>query len=651
LDGLRAVAIVAVIVYHLNPTWAGGGYLGVDLFFVLSGFLITSLLVGEWQTSGRMGFRSFWARRARRLLPAVVVLLLVLIAYASLGGPGLDRSVLRPDALATLFYSANWHQIFAHQSYFAQFAAPSPLRHTWSLAIEEQFYLVWPLALMGLLVLGRGSRRIGLVVIGLLIAGSALLMALLYHPGVDPSRVYYGTDSRAFELLVGAALAFIRYHPRQRNRRSSPSWLHAAAIVSMGLLIYAFVAADGPPGWMYQGGLLAGTVLAAVVIASVSHPQSGPLGAVLSIGPLRWIGLVSYGLYLWHWPVLVLMTKATTGLSGFPLTAAQVTVTVGIATVSYYAIERPIRRARFPGWKGWVMVPAGVAATVTGLLVATTPATTSIAAAAGPAPGAFARPQATPGGASGRSSTAAATPTASDPMDVMIVGDSTAQLLAPGLMDLQNNFGLLVHNEAPLGCSIVRDYTAYNVPGYVVQGTSPQSCDWHTTWPAALDQYHPKAVFILFGPWDTADHLVNGHWLRVGSPEWQSYYQAQLNQMTSLLVAHGAQVVLSTVPRYHFPPNASVPDPTQDDPARVAALNRVYRAFASSNPAVHLYDLGSQATTADFSDDGTHFSRSGADRLAQLLDPELQRIGQLPPLPPPAPSPPPPTGPAGPESS
>jgi peptidoglycan/LPS O-acetylase OafA/YrhL len=428
LDGLRAVAVLAVIAYHLDFGWAKGGYLGVDVFFVLSGFLITSLLVGEWGRSGAIGFRSFWARRARRLLPALALLLLALGLYAGLHGPGLDGSTLRPDALFTMFYSANWHQVFAHQSYFAQYGPASPLRHTWSLAIEEQFYLLWPLVLMGLLVLAKGRRHSVLVATGVLAVGSAALMALLYHPGVDPSRVYYGTDTRAFELLVGAGLAVLLAR-RPPLRSPALGVLNVAGAVSMGLLVYAIVAVGGPPGWLYQGGLLGATVLVALVIANVIQPRRGPLGAFLSLPPLRFIGIISYGLYLWHWPVIVLATQATTGVSGYPLKALQVGLALGLATASYYVVERPIRRARFTEWRRRGFAHVGVA--VTAVALAFGAVFTSITTIA---------PTATRADVSVRASSVKAAPAAppapvaiGDLTSVMVAGDSTAVRLAEGI--------------------------------------------------------------------------------------------------------------------------------------------------------------------------------------------------------------------------
>ena len=228
LNGLRGVAVLGVVAYHLQLGWASGGYLGVDLFFVLSGFLISSLLLEEWAGAGRISLAAFWGRRAKRLLPALFLVLVALALYLVLngrfGGPGanghVDLSGLRGESIATLLYVNNWHLIFAHQSYFAQFSTPSPLQHTWSLAIEEQFYLVWPLVLLLLLRLApRAWRKVGMaltVVLGVL---SALLMAALFHPGTDPTRVYFGTDTRLFDLMAGATLAFVA---ASRPSRATP---------------------------------------------------------------------------------------------------------------------------------------------------------------------------------------------------------------------------------------------------------------------------------------------------------------------------------------------------------------------------------------------------------------------------------------------
>jgi peptidoglycan/LPS O-acetylase OafA/YrhL len=383
LDGLRAVAILGVLAYHLNLGWASGGFLGVDLFFVLSGFLITSLLLEESSATGRIRLASFWARRARRLLPALFLLLVAISVFAVLNGrfltPGsggavIDLGALRGDALATLFYVANWHSIFAHQSYFAQFSTPSPLEHTWSLAIEEQFYLAWPLVIAVVIKLRRRWRLGGVALCAVGLSASAVEMALLFHAGQDPSRAYFGTDTRAFDLLAGASVAFLaaaRPQPAQMARR----WLHVMSIPA-ALALGAVWVVGGTPGglprsWLFSGGFALCAALAAVIVADVRQADRGPVGRLLSIGVLRWLGRVSYGVYLWHWPVFVYLTRSSSGLSGGALDVARVGTTLLLATASYYLLELPIRhrRVRMPGR---ALGPLGLAATGLVILAGTT---------------------------------------------------------------------------------------------------------------------------------------------------------------------------------------------------------------------------------------------------------------------------------------
>jgi peptidoglycan/LPS O-acetylase OafA/YrhL len=394
LDGLRALAIAGVVAYHYNLHWANGGYLGVDFFFVLSGFLITSLLAGEWTATATIALRSFWARRARRLLPAVLLLLLVLTAYDWLGGPNINTT-FRPDAIATLFYYANWHLIFTHQSYIAQFELPSPLKHTWSLAIEEQFYIVWPLIALAMFRLVRWRRtksasgptpsttfprKTALVVTVTLAAASAIEMALLYHRGADTSRIYYGTDTRAFELLIGATLALVvtnrpDHSPRVRRLLHIIGPIAAVALAS--LWVTAGDDQGNPSAWMYQGGLVVAGILAAAVIASVAQPDAGPLGTIVSNRPLRWVGAISYGLYLWHWPVYVLMTDVTTGLNPTSLLVARLGATFFAATASFYLLERPIRRYHWRGWPFTLTTVSAVGITALAIVIGTASAATT----------------------------------------------------------------------------------------------------------------------------------------------------------------------------------------------------------------------------------------------------------------------------------
>jgi peptidoglycan/LPS O-acetylase OafA/YrhL len=441
LNGLRALAVAGVMAYHLQLGWASGGYLGVDLFFVLSGFLITTLLLEEWVRTGTLDLSDFWARRAKRLLPALFLVVaglgLYLVLNAQFGGPGanglVDLPALRGDAISTLLYVGNWHAIYAHQSYFAQFSTPSPLQHTWSLAIEEQFYLVWPPVLLLVLRAGRRSwRQLGLLIAIAVALVSAALMALLFHPGTDPTRVYYGTDTRAFDLMVGACVAFLaaaRPQPSERSRRL----LHAAAPLAAVALGVAWViggtASGLPKNWMFDGGFLACAALAAVVVADARLLDQGLFARVLSVPPLHFLGTISYGLYLWHWPIFVYLNGARTGLSTGPLDAVRIGATLVVATASYYLVERPLRRIHLHGQiRLWLAPLAGIATAVV-LIVATTPAvadpnavaTTSQTAASGAVAGAGGYQDQVP------ITIPAGTISPSRPLRAIVLGDSVMQ--------------------------------------------------------------------------------------------------------------------------------------------------------------------------------------------------------------------------------
>jgi peptidoglycan/LPS O-acetylase OafA/YrhL len=342
LDGLRALAVAGVVLYHAGVSWMPGGFLGVDAFFVLSGYLITSLLLAERSRRGSIALGRFWLRRARRLLPAVLLVIAVsLIAASTVARDALTRT--RGDALASLGYVTNWHAIAASHSYFNAFGRPSLLQHLWSLAVEEQFYLVWPILLVGGLAL-LGRRRVFVLTL-LAATASTTLMWALYDPNRDPSRVYYGTDTRAATLLVGALLAFA--WPAARLRldvgRRAAHLLDAIGVAALLALLACFWRArDYDPG-LYRGGLLLVALCVALLVAVLAHPAAS-LGRFLGWGPIRWVGVRSYGIYLWHWPVMAL-TRASVDVPwhGAPLVIAQVAVTLGLAAVSYRFVEQPVR--------------------------------------------------------------------------------------------------------------------------------------------------------------------------------------------------------------------------------------------------------------------------------------------------------------------
>ena len=343
LDGIRAIAVLSVIAFHLNFGWAPGGLLGVQVFFVLSGYLITDLLVAEYRRQRGIGLKQFWIRRARRLLPALFVVLFVTVGWATLFDPS-QLTALRSDLPPSVFYVSNWWFIFHHVSYFAKFGPPSPLGHLWSLSIEEQFYLIWPLLLLVGLRYIHSKRT--LVILTLTVAAaSAMEMGILYaaSPNGDPTRVYDGTDTRAFALLIGAALAFGL--PRARTFRPiTPgatrvlNGVGAAALIGIFLMLWH---TNQYEPFLYEGGMVLLALLTAVLIGVTVHPGS-QLQVVLGWEPLRWVGERSYAIYLWHYPVIVL----TTPLGAAPnllRATLQIAITFVLAALSWTYIEQPVR--------------------------------------------------------------------------------------------------------------------------------------------------------------------------------------------------------------------------------------------------------------------------------------------------------------------
>ena len=348
LDGLRALAVIAVVIYHMNATALQSGLLGVTIFFVLSGYLITGLLIREWSTTKKINLPQFWLRRVRRLFPAIVFVLLGTIVLTGVFAPDM-LTKLRNDIVAALLFFTNWWYIFQDVSYFEAMGAPSPVTHFWSLAIEEQFYLIWPPLLLLLFSKRVKKRHIQL---GLLVAAiaSAAAMAILYSPQADPSRVYYGTDTRAFSLLIGAFLAFefpparVNGHGRQgftaRDRKIA---LGVGSAALAGILVM-MVAVNGYSPFLYYGGIALLSLLAGALIITLADGRS-PLARFFALRPLVWIGKLSYSIYLWHYPLLLLMNPRNfTGETPWFAYVGQALVILAVSAISYYVVETPLRK-------------------------------------------------------------------------------------------------------------------------------------------------------------------------------------------------------------------------------------------------------------------------------------------------------------------
>ena len=351
LDGLRAIAVIGVLLYHAGEGFLPGGFLGVDLFFVISGFLITSLLLSEARLAGHLSLRQFYLRRARRLLPALVAMLAVVAVFMAVFASA-DLGQARGDIAAALGYVSNWWYVLHHRSYFIAAGRPSPFQHLWSLAVEEQFYLIWPAVLLALVATRARLRWITAVALAGAI-GSAFWMRVLAVRGnvpfdTDSSRLYFGTDTHASALLLGAAAAAVMAGLAARLDRGIAVGVRAACdvvgVVALAAVCWSMHAFDYFRPGLYRGGFLAFAAVGVVVVATASAP-GGWLGRALDVPPMRWIGARSYGLYLWHWPVFVYTRPGLDwSLYGPAALAVRLAIVASLTEVSYRFVEVPLRR-------------------------------------------------------------------------------------------------------------------------------------------------------------------------------------------------------------------------------------------------------------------------------------------------------------------
>ena len=665
LDGVRALAVAAVLLYHAGLARAGGGFLGVDVFFVLSGFLITSLLLGEHISTGRVRLGRFWSRRARRLLPALFVMLAAVAAYAAFLAPPGTLGALRRAALATLAYGANWNQIAGGQGYFAQLAAPSPLLHTWSLAIEEQFYVVWPLVVVGLLSLGRRrgqadspSHRTLRPLLAFCAAGtaaSAAAMALLFHGGAGINRVYYGTDTRAQDLLLGAALAVAL---RMRRDPWAPAATRAgraaaAAAGGAGLAVvgWAVVAATGSSSWLYQGGCAGVAAATGAVLAAVLVAPRGGLARLFSLPTVSYVGRISYGLYLWHWPVFLVADHARTGLSGTSLLGVRVGASLVVAAASYHLLEVPIRRGALPRWRAWIGAPAAAAGVAGALVLGTVaPAGATLASSALMAAASTPPPVGPTTSGVGRVDTGtdsllpAAPAGGGGPVRFLLVGDSSATAMALGF-DATQPYGVNLQTDAVIGCGLVTSGlvanrgTVSDEQAGLRTTTEWVRCDtWPQRWAADVARFHPDVVGLMEGAWEVRDRYVGGHWVHMGQAAFDQQERDSLARAVDILGGTGAKVALLSSPYYSQPEQADGRPQPADDPARVQRYNAILGqvAAASGGRAVVVSIGGRLSPEGRFAwaiggrtvraDDGIHLTTAGA----QLVEPWLMaQVRQL----------------------
>ena len=645
LDGLRGVAVAAVVVFHLEHL--SGGFLGVDLFFVLSGFLITSLLLVEFDGRNAIDLGRFWSRRARRLLPALFLLLgavaLLIEAEVLRQGPG-----LRGDALATLGYVANWHAMARDIGYWDMFAQPSPFDHMWSLAIEEQFYLLWPPLVVGILVLARrrgggGRRLVGRVAVAGAIASFAVLA--LTWTATDTSRAYYGTDSRVGPTLLGAALAALVAGPIDgavsppgagRSRRIRSWWAPAAGIAALAFLLWSFAAVRGTQPTYYRGGLAAFALAAVVVVAVVVRGRAGPLGAVLGFAPLRGLGIISYGVYLWHWPVIVYTTPERTGPDGWLLDAACVALTLALAIGSFVLIERPIRRGALRGGVRGMRAPlalGGAIAALAALVVVATigaPASSDVTVVAGPARDASDYPAqslsesvkaVTEPVPSGAEPVATAPPVPSRSPRILLVGDSGPIFLGPALTAEAERDGVVAAYDSQLGCTPLIPEGKLRYGGQTLD--LPVCHDTRRrTWAGLVARFDPDVVvYYLAAVTGLGQVWMGDAWVGDCDPAYAAYLRQTLTEDADVLGARGATVALTTTP-----PTA-IATLSEEGRAALDCRDATYRAVAARHPHTELLDLraevqrGVDAAEDNMWRDPVHLSDDGAARVSRWLVP------------------------------
>jgi peptidoglycan/LPS O-acetylase OafA/YrhL len=621
LDGIRAVSIALVLVFHLGAPWLAGGYLGVSVFFTLSGFLITSLLLAERAGSGRIDIRAFYVRRLRRLLPASLV---CITAIAVLAGAGViaARSDLRAGVFGALAQVANWEHLLGNRSYADLFVSPSPVDHFWSLAIEEQFYWLWPLVMAGLLALA--PRRSWIVLTGAFAVSGAGAFATARLLGGDAA--YFASWARFAEILAGAALAAVLHG------RRLPAMARQLALPSLIAIVALAVVTPAGRGWAYGGGLPLFAVLSATLIAGVSAGE-GAVARVLALGPLAWVGRISYGLYLYHWPVFTILGDASV--------VAKIGLTVTLAVVSYYGIERPLRTGRvLPAPSTYVRgalagaLTAAVAVAVlvpvvheerrsTEPVVITALSASAVAETTAPLPAPAA--SAAPATDEPAPAPVTAPPASPPPRVVALFGDSVADWLLRDAAPTFDRTDITLVDAAVAGCDGAADIPdARGRAGQLLP--LPDDCrEWPVAYPAAAENPAlPLDVAVLVvGNAPMVDRNVDGRW--VGPCDDMQWYVDDLDARVTYLRAHVGAVELA-LPSWGGDKASFLA--TDDHLERAACIRRELSALAArlAVPTVDLADvlcpLGPDGACTDLRErDGMHVDPEDAPFvLGWLLD-------------------------------
>lgn len=621
LDGLRGLAVAGVLAFHADLGVMVGGYLGVSSFFTLSGFLITSLLLRE-SHAGEARLGRFWSRRLRRLLPAsLVTLAAVLLVFAPLVATASQKSSMQGDVLASLFDVANWWFVWTDSSYGALFDDPSPVLHFWSLAIEEQFYLLFPLLLVGLWRLTRGRRR----ALAATLTGVALVgVSLPFVFDMSDDRVYFGTDTRAPELLAGAVLAVVvssrpvrRRLVLRHGRRDLVAGLGAAALA---VQLWLWWTLEQSSSWLYRGGFALYALLSCLVILAGVLPR-GPVRVALAAAPLRWLGARSYGIYLFHWPLFLAADQQLPDVAALPRALMATAVTLVLADLSYRFVEQPIRHGRWPVGRATPIVAVAAVTTVALLTflpwaradesqeidfersLETFEQRREASRASLPDPS---------------ETTTTVTPLDAPEPRIATFGDSTALQTAIALANhRQATTGVgEVLGDVALGCSVSR----FEANRFDVEVEATPACtDWPVTWPEVLATDRPDIAQLVTGAWEVPDVRLPGAegFSALGDPAVDAFVLDELRLAVDTLSRDGAMVLLWLWPAYGSwaADGRSDAYARQADPARMARLHELIRQVAAERPdMVRVLDFagwfGARAEDPALRPDGIHISEA-----------------------------------------
>ena len=600
LDGLRGIAVLGVLVFHLGLI--DGGYLGVDLFFVLSGYLITTLLIHEKETSGSISLQRFWIRRVRRLLPALLLFLITIGLLVQIYSEASSFIRIRNDLLATLLYVANWRSIFAEHDYWALFSSSSPLSHTWSLAIEEQFYLFWPVVVVWSFSISKTPLNLlkNIAIYGGFL--SVFLLVYLYLNNNDAmSRVYYGTDTRISAILFGAALSL--YLAKSKNLRIEPIIIpHLVIWIAIGYLTLSWFLLAGDNPLLYKGGLLLSSVSVVVVIFAIIQKRSILLNKVLAFSPLRFVGLISYGLYLWHYPIFLFIDEHYSWITFYWSLCVKIVLTFIIAIASYYLLEQPIRNRQWSPRTNVLLLLFACTSLLAEYYFVTR--------------------------------NAVILPLQTNFMSInldkkfdnserrmLIVGDSVAVNLASGISKFSDNSTESLNVFGVTGCGILGNVDVKQNSGRVV---SISNCDHiRSNWKQKLQTFKPDVVILMYGG-PMTERLINDIWSHPCDSNFNKAYREQLTSAVKLLSSEGAVVILPTIAYSTITSNVN-----KAFHQRMDCINEIFRDVSASNERAVIIELGNFICPSNLCrtkidgiilrKDGLHYSDEGAVLIYKWL--------------------------------